>query len=451
VLSLLISILGILLTIFCIVGIHEFGHFIVARLLGIKVLRFSLGFGKALIRRYDKKGTEYVLAAIPLGGYVKLLDENEGEVAPHELPYAFNRQPLYKKIAVVLAGPAANFIFAFVLYWLLFVIGFSSIIPLIGKVTPHSIAAEAGLKPQDEILSIDGKATRDWTAVVIRLMTHLGERAQIEIKTQPLNTFVIQQHTLDLSRWQMNNLKPDPLESLGIEPYQPEIPLIIGSILPDSPASKSGLKINDVILSIGQQPIKKWEQLTAHVAAHPNETLIFTLKRQTKILSLPVAIGYKTDALFKKYGFLGLAPQFKLPPELIRKTQYSPLTALAPAKQEVIDFTSLNFLLFEKMLTGKVSLQGLGGPITIFESAGTALNNGILPFIGFLAFFSIAIGAINIIPIPGLDGGHILIYFIELIIRRPLSTRVLNLTYRLGIIIILVLATQAIVNDIMRL
>jgi len=450
-LNILISIIGIILTILFIVGIHEFGHFIVARLVGIKVLRFSLGFGKALFRWHDKKGTEFVLAAIPLGGYVKMLDESEEKVTKNELHLAFNRQPLYKKIAVVIAGPLANFIFSFVLYWLLFVVGFTSFIPLIGNITPHSLAANAGLKPQDEILDINNKVTRDWNSVVIRLMTYLGEKTQVAIKTQQFNSHTILQHTLDLTHWQMNNLKPDPLKSLGIEPYQPKISLIIGALLPNSPASQSGLQINDMILSIGQQHIKNWEQLITFVAMHPAETFLFKIKRQAKILSLPVTIGYKYDGLFQKHGFLGLSPQFKWPAGLLRKIQYSPLTALAPAKQEVVDFTTLNFQFLGKMLTGKVSLQGLGGPITMFESAGTALNNGILPFISFLAFFSIAIGVINVLPIPGLDGGHLLFYFIEFVTRKPLSLRIQTLFLRLGIIALLLLVTQALVNDIMRL
>ncbi len=361
--SILVSITGILLTIFFIVGIHEFGHFLVARLAGIKVLRFSLGFGKALFRWHSKKGTEFVLAAIPLGGYVKMLDENEEPVAANELHLAFNHQPLYKKLAVVSAGPLANFIFAFVLYWLIFVIGFTTLIPVIGQITPHSLADNAGLKPQDEILSIDHKPTRDWNAVLIRLITYLGDRNQIEMKTQSFHSHLIHEHTLDLTHWKINDLKPDPLASLGIEPYQPKI----------------------------------------------------------------------------------------LVPELLRKNQYSFFAAMTPAKQEVIDLTVLNFQLLGKMLTGKISLQGLGGPITIFESAGTALNHGILPFISFLAFFSIAIGVLNTVPIPGLDGGHVLIYCIECITRRPLSTRVQALIFRVGIIALLLLMTQALVNDMMRL
>lgn len=450
-LGILISIIGIILTIFFIVGIHEFGHFIVARLMGIKVLRFSLGFGKTLFKWQDKKGTEFALSAIPLGGYVKMLDETEDTVDESEAHLAFNRQPLYKKIAVVLAGPLSNFIFAFILYWMLFVIGFTAMIPLIGKITPHSLAAEAGLKSQDEIVSINNKKTIDWNAVVFRLISYAGDVNEVKIKTQSLHSSTIQDHTLDLTKWKMDDLKPDPLNSLGIEPYQPDVPPIIGTLQPNSPASESGLKINDVILTIGQQSILNWQQLMTLIVTHPSETLVFTIQRQGKKFSLPVAIGSKRGSFFQKQGFLGVSPQFKWPDILFRKIKYDPLHALAPAKQQVIDFTSLNFILLGKMLTGKISLQGLGGPITIFESAGTALNNGILPFISFLAFFSIAIGVINVLPIPGLDGGHLLIYFIEFIIRRPLSLRLQMLLLRLGIIALFILITQALVNDIQRI
>lgn len=448
-LTVLISILGIILTIFLIIGVHEFGHFITARLLGIKVLRFSLGFGKALFKWQDKKGTEFVLSAIPLGGYVKMLDETEEKVPADELHLAFNRQPLYKKLAVVIAGPLTNFIFAFILYWLLFVIGFTTFIPLIGKITPHSIAAESGLKANQEIISINHKRTHDWNAVTYRLMSNLGEATPVTIITQSLSSSSTQENTLNLKDWKMNDLNPDPLGSLGIEPYQPNIPLIIGILQPNSPASQAGLRLNDKIQYVNHQRIQDWQQLIKLISTHPNETLLFTIQREEKTLKIPVTIGKK--GLFHPHGFAGIAPKIKLPPELLQRIQYNPLAAVVPATQEVTEFISLNFNLLGKMLTGKISLQGLGGPITIFESAGNALNNGILPFISFLAFFSIAIGVINIIPIPGLDGGHVLFYVIELIIQRPLSVRTQTLLLKLGMIFLLILMTQAIVNDVMRL
>lgn len=449
--DIIISTLGIILTIFFIVGIHEFGHFIVARLCGIKVLRFSIGFGKSLYRWHDKKGTEYVLAAIPLGGYVKMLDESEEIVLPEEVHLAYNRQPLYKRIIVVLAGPLFNFIFAFIIYWFIFVIGFTSVIPLIGKILPNSIAALAGLKAQDEIISLDHQPTKSWSNVLIRLSRFIGDTHTLAIETKNLKTQQAATHILNLAQWKVDELKPDPLKSLGIEPYEPTIPAIIGKIQSGSAAAQSNLKSGDVILSIENKKIHDWMEAINIISTHPSETLSFKIKRENKIFLTPIAIAYKIDMLFQKHGFLGISPQFIWPINQIRNIQYGPIQALSHAKQNTIDFIYLNFLLMGKMITGKVSLLSLGGPISIFQSAGAALNTGALPFFSFLAFLSIAIGVINILPIPGLDGGHLLFYCIEFITRRPLSPAAQILFTRLGLIFLMLLLAQAVSNDIMRL
>jgi regulator of sigma E protease len=450
-LNILISIIAIMITIFFIIGFHEFGHFITARFLGVKVLRFSIGFGKAIKKWHDKKGTEYVLASIPLGGYVKMLDESEGKVQKHELHLAFNRQPLYKKFLIVAAGPVFNFMLALLLYWLLFVIGFITVVPLIGGTTPHSIASVAGIQPQEEITSIKGHPTLNWMAVTIRLLENVGENVQIPITTKVQGTSISKNYVLDLTNWKLDNLKPDPLESLGIIPYEPNIPAIIGIIEPASPASQSQLRTGDKIISINKMPVKNWLEVITTIAEHPHETFTFKIRRQDKELSFPVTIGGKSSLFSKEQGYLGLAPDFKLPPDLLRQNKYSPLPALYHASESVYDFINLNFLMLGKMLTGKVSFQSLGGPITIFEGAGSSLNAGIVAFLSFIAFISIAIGVINIIPIPGLDGGHILIYLIEFIIRRPIAQRTQELMFRLGLIALVVLAVQALANDIMRI
>jgi len=450
-LNILISIIAIMITIFFIIGFHEFGHFITARFLGVKVLRFSIGFGKAIKKWHDKKGTEYVLASIPLGGYVKMLDESEGKVPRQELHLAFNRQPLYKKFLIVAAGPFFNFMLALVLYWLLFVIGFITVVPLIGGTTPNSIASVAGIQPQEEITSIKGHPTLNWMAVTIRLLENVGENSQIPMTTQVRGTSTSKNYVLDLTNWKLDNLKPDPLESLGIIPYQPDVPAIIGVIESKSPASQSQLRTGDKIIAIDKTPMKNWLDVITTIAAHPHETFTFKVRRQGKELSYPVTIGAKSSLFSKEQGYLGLAPDFKLPPDLLRQNQYSPLPALYHATESVSDFISLNFLMLGKMITGKISFQSLGGPITIFEGAGNSLNAGILAFLSFIAFISIAIGVINIIPIPGLDGGHILIYLIEFIIRRPIAQRTQELMFRLGLIALVVLAVQALANDIMRI
>jgi regulator of sigma E protease len=432
------------------VGIHELGHFLTARLVGVKVQRFSIGFGKVLYRWQGKKGTEYVVAAIPLGGYVKMLDENEGAVPKEDLPYAYNNQPFYKKFAIVVAGPLANLIFAFVIYWFLFVIGFVGMVPVIGKIIPNSIAAEAGMIPNQEIIQIDNEPTKSWIGVMVNILMRAGDDDRLRIITKDLNSNQEHQYKLPLTNWRMDDLKPDPLESLGFKPYEPELPPIVGVIAEDSPA-KGLLKPNDKIKTINGIVVTDWYDLAAKINKYPDAIIDLQIERNNKLLVVPIRTLFHRDFLLNKHGYLGIAPAFKWPDKLLRQQKYGPLEANYHAWQETKVFVAMNFIVFGKLLTGKVSLGSLGGPITIFESAGTAINHGFLPFLSFLAFISIAIGIVNILPIPGLDGGHLLFQVIEVIIRRPLPNNVQLLLYRLGLIILFLLLTQAIVNDILRL
>lgn len=451
-LTILISIIGILVTILFVVGTHEFAHFIVAKMLGVKVLRFSIGFGKTLFSRFDKSGTEYVLALIPLGGYVKMLDELEGNVPKEELHLAFNRQPYYKKFLIVVAGPLMNLLCAVVLYWLIFVIGFVAIKPIIGTVTPHSIAAQNGIQPNQEIIAVDGHPTRTWTGVILRLLRHAGNDDNATIEVKNITTHITQTHTLPLTNWNLEGLNPDPLRSLGIKPFEPVIPLRVDVIADGSPAQNSPLHIGDVISAVNKQPVKNWEELMNLIIQHPDQTLDFTVKRGTgQTLNIPVKLGHHRDLLFRKIGYLGIGPIYEPPPDLIRTIKFNPMAAIPYAFEEIWNFTYFNFMIFGKIIMGKISYQSLGGPVTIFETAGKALNYGFIAFFGFLAFLSVALGVINILPIPGLDGGHILIQTIELVIRRPLPINVLVLLYRLGFLLIFLLIFQAIINDVTRL
>lgn len=452
-LEILIAIVGIFLTIFFVVGVHEFGHFFVARLLGVKVLRFSIGFGKAFYRFHDKKGTEYVFAPIPLGGYVKMLDEGEGTVATTDLPFAYNRQPAYKKLAIVLAGPFFNILFAFVIYWSLYIIGFNTIIPVIGKVTPQSIAAQAGLLPGQEIIAVNDKTTASWMSVIISFLSHAGDRDILSLTTKNLDSLQTQNFKLDLSKWKMNDLKPDPLESLGIAPYEPEMPAIVGKVeSPYSNGTRDQLIKGDQIVAVNNKPIKNWIELTEIIEKNPDTQLLMTVKRNPgeKTLQLNVKTHSTRNLLFKKRGLLGISAEFQWPKKYLRHNQYGPIDALLHAQREVNNLLYLNIFSVGKILTGKISFSSLGGPITIFESASAALNNGFISFVSFLAFLSIAIGFINILPIPGLDGGHILFQTLELVTQRSVPLRYQYFLYRLGFIFLLILITQALVNDILR-
>jgi regulator of sigma E protease len=449
-LSLLISLLGVLITILLVVGVHELGHFLVAKSLGIKVLRFSIGFGKSLLTWHDKSGTEYVLAAIPLGGYVKMLDENEGPIKASEATQTFNRQPFYKKMAVIAAGPFFNLLFALIIYWILFTVGFISIAPIIGTVVPKSIAERSGLKPQQEILRIGDQKVSGWTTVVMTLLLHSGDDKNLEMELKNPNSQT-QVTNVDLTNWHLNHLRPDPLASLGITSYEPFVPPIIGKELFDGPAKQAGLKTGDKILSINNKPIKDWYDVVDQTQAHPDEVIPFQVERDKQKLSLEVKVGSKSNFFASKTGFLGVTPDFDYPKELLRHNKYNPIEAFGHAWQDVVLFTDMNFVILAKMFMGKISLQSLGGPITIFQSAGTALNNGILAFLSFLAFLSISIGIINVVPIPGLDGGHLLFQFIEMVIRRPLSEKTMMLCYRLGMVFLLLIMVTAFINDVLRL
>lgn len=450
-LNIFISVIGILVTIFLVVGVHELGHFIIARLSGIKVLRFSIGFGKVLYRWHDKQGTEYAISALPLGGYVKMLDDKEDTVAPEDLHLSFNHQPFYKKFAVIAAGPFFNLLFAFIIYTSLFLIGFTTFAPTIGNVTPHSIADEAGLKPSQEIIKIDNKPTHSWTAIIINLLSRAGDQEPIKIQVKNAKQAINKDYVLNVTNWHIDSLKPDLLKSIGIEPFEPIVPAIIGKLLPHSPAEKAGLKVSDEIIAINNKPIKDWAALVSLIIDHPHTNFLFTLKRDNKILTLPVMVGVKHNISFHSSGYLGMSPNFKWPPSLLRENKYGLGEAISHAWNDVVLYIKMNFIVFGKMLSGKISLQSLGGPISIFESAGTALNNGMLSFLSFLAFLSISIGIINVIPIPGLDGGHLLFQAIESVIGRPLSDKTLYLLYRFGFIFLVLVMFQALVNDILRL
>ncbi len=450
-LTALFSLFGILITILFVIGTHEAAHFVAARCLGVKVLRFSIGFGKKIFSFHDRSGTEYVLALIPLGGYVKMLDETEDTVPEQERHLAYNQQPYYKKFLIVLAGPACNIVCALLLYWVVFMVGFVTIKPIIGSITKGSIAAEAGLQSQQEIIQIDHHDTHTWTGILFRMLAHIGDHDHLTLETKKISTQEKKSYILDLSHWQINALMPDPLTSLGIIPYDPPIPLVIGVISEKSPAFQAGLQIGDKIIAVNQTRIKNWNELITFVAKHPSQVIAFTIERKGKLENISVESGYKRNWLFQKSGYLGIGPTFKLPQDLLNTLQFGPIDAARHAWQEVSDFTYFNLLIFDKLFTGKLSLQSLGGPITIFETAGEALNVGFVAFIGFLAFLSLSIGLINLLPIPGLDGGHLFIQTIEFIIRRPVPEKIQLGLYRLGFIFIIFILVQALINDLLRL
>jgi len=456
-LSFLYTLFAFLVAITVLVVIHEFGHFWVARRLGVKVLRFSVGFGKTLFRYQTKSGTEFVIAAIPLGGYIKMLDEAEGPVADEELPYAFNRKPLLSRTAVVLAGPLFNLLFAIVAYWLMFVIGVTSIAPVIGKIAPHSIAAEAGLQSQQKIISIDGNKTPSWHAVNLALLKQLGSNKILNLQTQPIDDPIDDRpsptnHQLNLQRWTLDPNNPRPLRALGIHPFQPSAPAVIAKVVMRTPAATAGLQAGDKIITVDGRPINNFSEFVEMIQASPNKPVTLGITRNSQTKKIVVIPKAKKNASGQLVGFLGVqSAVIKWPDSLINKQQYSLLGAVWPALQRTWHIMTLSMITLGKIITGHVSFRLLSGPIGIAQGAGISASIGLAYYLSFLALISINLGIINLLPIPVLDGGHLLYYVAEFIRKKPLSQRMQEMGYRIGLTLLLGVVAIAIFNDVLRL
>jgi len=452
--STIISILGALLLLGIIILIHECGHFFVARWFGVKVLRFSIGFGRAIWSRVDKHGTEFCIGFLPIGGYVKMLGEGDEVINRRAHRGAFNEKSVWVRLAVVIAGPLMNFLLAIVLYWLIFVIGLSYPMPVIESVAPGSIAAEAGLPAPVLITAVDGKPVRQWQQVVMALVQHLGKPGEAKLSVVPYppkanaeaNTYV-----LDLTEWQLDPAEPAFLQSLGLKALRPEVAPKIAEVVPGSPAAGAGLKPGDLIVAIDGKPVSSMDELLAVVQNKPAKQVLLDFEREgvSKHVSLTTAVKQHDG---KAIGIIGFKPQSPpWPDSMMAKTDFNLATAWVPAWQEVWRLVAFNFIALSKIVTGQVSLQALGGPVAIFHTAGRASQAGIKAYLGFVAFMSVTLGFINLLPIPGLDGGHLLFYCIEGVFRRPIPERYQQLLLRVGIILLLMLMVLVTYNDIMRL
>ena len=439
--------LGILVT------IHEFGHFWVARRLGIKILRFSVGFGRPLWgRRFGSDSTEFVVAAIPLGGYVKMLDEREGEVPAQEVDRAFNRQSLATRTAVVTAGPLFNFLFAILAYWLMFVIGISGLKPIIDEVAPDSIADRAGLEAGYQILAVDQRSTPTWGAAVQGIVGKIvaGEPVVLTVRdnAQSEHELVIDLQSVGVDDVTGGNL----LQRLGITPFRPELPPVIGKIIPGSAAQRAGLEPHDRIMAADGQGIESWSEWVKYVQARPNETIRTEVMRAEHLVTVelrPEPFG-EGDKVIGRIGAVVYQPE-DADPSYLSVEKYSPPVALAKALSKTWEVSVLTLKLLGKMLMGQASFENLSGPISIAQYAGQSASIGIVAFVGFLAIVSVSLGVLNLLPIPILDGGHLLYYFIELISRRPVSETVQLIGQQVGIIILVVLMIVAFYNDIVRI
>ncbi len=437
--------LGVLIT------VHEFGHFWVARRLGVKVLRFSIGFGKPLLRWRGKDDTEYVVAALPLGGYVKMLDEREEPVPKEQLPRAFNRQRLPVRSAIVVAGPLFNFLFAIFAYWAIFVGGDTGLKPLVGEVAPHSIAAEAGFRPGEEIIAVDGRETPAWESVVYALLDESMADRDVIVRVRTPDG---REETHVFPAANLRGLSEDGriLENLGLTPERPVVPPVIGEVLKGEAADKAGLQSGDRVISADGKPMKSWGDWVEYVRARPQKPMKLVVERDGQTLEMML-----TPAALERDGkVIGrIGASVRMPEKLFEKyrveVKYDPLTAVGVAARKTWDLSTLTLRVMGKMVLGEVSLNNLSGPISIAESAGKSASYGLNPFLKFLAVVSVSLGVLNLLPIPVLDGGHLLFFLIEAVKGSPLSEEAQMQAQRIGIILLLALMTLAFYVDLNRM
>ncbi len=446
------TLLAFLAALLLLITVHEWGHFWVANRLGVKVLRFSVGFGKPLwsIRRGQDQ-TEWAIGAFPLGGYVKMLDEREGEVAPYELDRAFNRQPLWIRSCIVVAGPLANFLLAFLLYWALYWVGIPGLKPYLGTPPAGSIAATAGFVAGERILSLDGKPVDSWSSLQLMLVDHAlsGDRVELEAMD---NQHHVTRHALDLSGATDIHKADELMDRIGLVPWDFPIPARVGQILPDSPASRAGFRGGDRILSVNDRPVENWQALVHVVQASPGIPLLVKVERAGQTVSLnvtPLVEGTSSH----KTGKIGVSPW--LDPELEQRywtTVRKPVVAAAEtALARTWEITALTFRTFGAMFLGRASWDNVGGPIQIASYAGQAAQMGMTAYFSFLALISVSLGALNLLPVPLLDGGYLMYHAVEWLKGSPLSDEAMVLTQRVGLALLAALMGFALYNDIQRL
>ena len=449
--SALYMIVGTLVALGVLVTFHEFGHFWVARRCGVKVLRFSVGFGMPLLRWHDRRGTEFVIAAIPLGGYVKMLDEREGEVPADQLDQSFNRKTVRQRIAIVAAGPIANFLLAMVFFWVLAMLGSQQVRPVIGAVEAGSIAAKAGLSAGQEIVAIDGEPTTGWGAVNLQLVRRLGESGTVQLVVREQDSTAETPRELVLDKWLKGADEPDPIKSLGIRPWRPALPPVLAELDPKGPAQAAGLKTGDRLLALDGQALGDWQQVVDLVRVRPDTKIVLKVERDGAQIDVPVTLAVRGEAKAAG-GYLGAGVKgVEWPPSMVREVSFGPLAAIGEGARRTWTMSVLTLDSLKKMLFGELSVKNLSGPITIAKVAGASAQSGVADFLNFLAYLSISLGVLNLLPIPVLDGGHLLFYLIEWVRGRPLSDRVQGWGMQIGISLVVGVMLLALINDLGRL
>jgi len=446
--SVLHTVLWFLVAIGILVVVHEFGHYLAARLAGVKVLRFSVGFGKPLLsRRFGPDQTEWSLAALPFGGYVKMLDEREGEVPAAEAHRSFNRATVWRRIGIVAAGPVANFLLAIVFYWALFLNGLPALKPMIGEPPAGTPAAQAGLVAGDEIRRVNGNDTPSFQDLRLNLL-----RAGVAGDALTLELADGRSVQLDAAPMQTENLEKDILRPLGIVRYDPEIEPVIGKVLPDGAGARAGFQPGDRLIAANGKPLANWQDWVQLVRQHPAKPLRIEYERQGRrgeLTVLPDAV----DEAGQRIGKIGAGPRVdeSVLAALMTEVRYGPIDALWQGAVKTWDMSLFTLEMMGRMVVGQVSWKNLSGPLTIADYAGQSATLGWVSFVGFLALVSVSLGVLNLLPIPLLDGGHLMYYVAEVFTGRPVSERTMEIGSRIGMFLLLLLMSFALFNDLQRL
>ena len=442
--SFLWSLASFIVVIGVLVFVHEYGHFWAARKCGVKIHRFSIGFGKVLWSRKDKYETEFAVSMIPLGGYVKMLDERNETVPPELKSQAFNSKTVLQRAFIIIAGPLANFLFAIFAYWVIYLVGIPSVKPVIAEVQPNSIAARAQIQPNMQIIAVDGEATPDWESINLQLATKIGS-AQVTLTMKNFEDNVQQVKTLNLSGWRFNPEKESAFGSLGIKPVGGIVEMKISKLIENSPAQKAGLQIGDLIFTSEGEPIE-WETFVTDIQKGDVLKLVIEREGQTFPLEL------KPELNDKDKWFVGIAPTFHEVAEKYRtELKYDMLEALQKGVEKTFQLVWVTVKVIGKLLSGDLSLTNLSGPISIAKGAGVSSQIGLVYYLSFMALISVNLGIMNLFPLPVLDGGHLVFLAAEGIMRKPLSEKIQEVSYRIGATLLLMLTLFALFNDFARL
>ncbi|MFM8332679.1 MAG: RIP metalloprotease RseP [Candidatus Methylumidiphilus sp.] len=449
-LSLAHTVFYFLLALAILVAFHEFGHFYACRRLGVKVLRFSVGLGKPLWRRRKSPDdTEFSIGMLPLGGYVKMLDEREGEVAEEDLPHAFNRQPVAVRAAIVFAGPFANFVLAILLYWLVFMIGETGLRPVLGPVAPGTLAAQAGFLEGEEIIAVNGADTPTWGLALGAVIEHAMDQDDIEIDVRS-DHGKLARRVLAVPADLIE--KPDQLhDRLGFSPWQPSLPAVVERVEPNSAAEAAGLQPDDRLLDADGTPVKDWQQWVEYVRAKPGQAISLKVERAGAEVALQI-IPAETATASGKVGRIGAA--VRIPQDLVASMQVEyrlgPWAALTAASAKTWDYSVMTLKMIGRMIVGQASVENLSGPISIAQFAGQSASMGLVQFLKFLGLVSISLAVLNLLPVPVLDGGHLLFYAVEALRGKPLPEHVQAMFQNVGIVILFSLMIFSFYLDIVR-